>query len=66
MNESNVPQPTNSDEIAINFSEVWKAIVTYKLSILIITVVFTALGAFFSLTLNNEYELNYYTLNNLM
>jgi uncharacterized protein involved in exopolysaccharide biosynthesis len=56
MNESNVPQPTNSDEIAINFSEVWKAIVTYKLSILIITVVFTALGAFFSLTLNNEYE----------
>lgn len=56
MNESNVPQPSNSDEIAINFSEVWKAIVTHKLSILVITVLFTGLGAFFSLTLDNQYE----------
>ncbi len=56
MNESNVTQPTNSDEIAINFSEIWKAIVKYRLSILLVTFLFTALGALFSLTLNSQYE----------
>lgn len=56
MNEPNVPQPTHSDEIAINFSEIWQAILKYKLTILIITVLFTAVGALFSLTLDSEYE----------
>lgn len=56
MNEQSVPQPTHSDEIAINFSEVWKVINQYKLTILFITVLFTALGALLSLTLNSKYE----------
>ena len=56
MNEPNVPQPTNSDEISINFSEIWNAIVKYKLSILVVTLLFTALGALFSLTLDSQYE----------
>lgn len=56
MNEQNVPQPIHSDEIAINFSEIWNAIVKYKLSILLVTLIFTALGALFSLTLDSEYE----------
>ncbi|MDT8887195.1 GNVR domain-containing protein [Aquirufa sp. LEPPI-3A] len=56
MNEQNVPQPTHSDEIAINFSEIWNAIVKYKLTLLLVTVIFTAAGALLSLTLDSEYE----------
>jgi uncharacterized protein involved in exopolysaccharide biosynthesis len=56
MNEQNVPQPMHSDEISINFSEIWNAIVKYKLSILLVTLIFTALGALFSLTRDSEYE----------
>jgi uncharacterized protein involved in exopolysaccharide biosynthesis len=55
MNESNVPQP-HSDEIAINFAEIWKAIVKYRLTILLVTVIFTAAGALLSLSLDSEYE----------
>ncbi len=55
MNESNVTQP-NSDEIAINFAEVWKAINQYKLTILFVTVLFTALGVLLSLSLDSKYE----------
>jgi len=55
MNESNVPQP-HSDEIAINFAEIWKAIVKHRLTILLVTVIFTAAGALLSLSLDSEYE----------
>ena len=43
-------------EIAINFSEIWNAIVKYKLTLLLVTVIFTAAGALISLTLDSEYE----------
>jgi uncharacterized protein involved in exopolysaccharide biosynthesis len=56
MNESNTTQSTASDEISINFAEVWKAIWKYKFIVLIVTVLFTGAAALISLTLNNEYE----------
>jgi uncharacterized protein involved in exopolysaccharide biosynthesis len=56
MNESNIPQAPASDEIAINFAEVWAAIKKYKLAILLVTVIFTGSAAFLSLTFNSEYE----------
>jgi uncharacterized protein involved in exopolysaccharide biosynthesis len=56
MNEQNVPQPTHSDEITVNFSEIWNALVKYKLSILLVTVIFTAAGALLSLTMDSQYE----------
>jgi uncharacterized protein involved in exopolysaccharide biosynthesis len=56
MNETNVPQPLHSDEIAINFTEIWRALLKYKLSVLFVTLLFTALGATFSLTLDSLYE----------
>lgn len=56
MNESNNIQSSASDEISINFAEIWNAIVRYKLSILFVTILFTSLGALFSLTLDSKYE----------
>ncbi len=56
MNESNTTPSTASDEISINFAEVWKAIWKYKFIVLLVTVLFTGSAALISLTLNNEYE----------
>ncbi len=56
MNESTTNQSSASDEITINFAEIWKSITKYRLSILLVTLFFTAAAAFLSLTLNSEYE----------
>lgn len=56
MSENNVPQPIPSDEIAINLSEIWTALLKYKLTVLFVIVLFTALGAAFSLTQDSLYE----------
>jgi len=55
MNESTTNQSA-SDEITINFAEIWNAILKYKLTILFVTIIFTSLGALFSLTLDSKYE----------
>ena len=56
MSETNVPQPIHSDEIAINFSEIWANLLKYKLTILFVTVIFASLGALYSMTLDSLYE----------
>ena len=56
MNESNIGQSNNSGEISINFSDIWKAVKNYRLSIIAVTVLFTSLGALFSLTLDSKYQ----------
>ncbi len=56
MNESTTTQSPNSDEISINFAEVWKAIRKYKFMILLVTLIFTGSAALISLTINSEYE----------
>jgi uncharacterized protein involved in exopolysaccharide biosynthesis len=56
MNESISNQSSASDEISINFAEVWKTLAKYKLTILLVTALFTALAAIYSLTINSEYE----------
>lgn len=45
----------DSGEISINFGEIYQALKKYRISIALFAVVFTALGAFYSLTLNSEY-----------
>lgn len=45
----------DSGEISINFGEIYQALKKYKISIALIALVFTALGAFYSLTMNSEY-----------
>ncbi len=45
----------DSGEISINFSEIYSAIKKYKISITFIAFIFTAIGAFYSLTMNSEY-----------
>lgn len=49
MNESTTNQSSASDEITINFAEIWKSITKYRLSILLVTLFFTAAAAFYRL-----------------
>jgi uncharacterized protein involved in exopolysaccharide biosynthesis len=55
-NENSNIKSVEEDEISINFSEIYGAIKKYKILIAGISLLFAAIGAFYSLTINNEYE----------
>jgi uncharacterized protein involved in exopolysaccharide biosynthesis len=55
-NENSNIKSVEEDEISINFSEIWRALLKYKFVIAILALVFSILGALYALTLNNEYE----------
>ena len=45
----------DTGEISINFAEIFQALKKYRISIALISFLFAGIGAFYSLTLNNEY-----------
>ena len=57
-NENQISKQVQDDEISINFGEIWRALLKYKFLIAITALLFTVLGAVYSLTLNMVYEAN--------